>query len=76
MARSRFAAATRVSPTRGVCSCAVSACKWEKVASMVTGCAVFPFTVAALTPKNTDGAPKGAISGADRAADLGTALLE
>ena len=26
--------------------------------------------------KNTDGAPRGAISGADRAADLGTALLE
>ena len=27
-------------------------------------------------PENTDGAPWGAISGADRAADLGTALLE
>ena len=25
-------------------------------------------------PENTDGAPKGAISGADQAADLGTAL--
>ncbi|MGH9059144.1 MAG: DUF2891 family protein, partial [Acidimicrobiales bacterium] len=31
---------------------------------------------ATLLVKNTDGAPKGAISGADRAADLGTALLE